>query len=227
MRRTPAARSDVFCRARGRRNPETRALQTRFSFARGGARADEKCAATRKRIRAAKDFFASRLAASRGNRPSTFSTALILTLLPRVTRASSVRGRFRSENRIGERSGANQPRSIDRRKDQSRIPNSNGGCPRQENVSRSICSVRKSYPRGYFFRARPKRERIGRRPAGVQNTRALTDARLRRRTSRARTCPARLRPRSDPSARRRNQTPADRRPSQRPRRRSFFTGTHS
>lgn len=78
-----------------------------------------------------------------------------------------------------------------------------------------------------LFRARPKRERIGRRPAGVQNTRALTDARLRRRTSRARTCPARLRPRSDPSARRRNQTPADRRPSQRPRRRSFFTGTHS
>lgn len=59
MRRTPAARSDVFCRARGRRNPETRALQTRFSFARGGARADEKCAATRKRIRAATDFFAS------------------------------------------------------------------------------------------------------------------------------------------------------------------------
>lgn len=79
-----------------------------------------------------------------------------------------------------------------------------GGCPRLENVSRSICSVRKSYPRGYFFRARPKRERIGRRPAGVQNTRALTDARLRRRTSRARTRSARLRPRSDPSARRRN-----------------------
>ena len=26
-----------------------------------------------------------------------------------------------------------------------------GGCPRLENVSRSICSVRKSYPRGYFF----------------------------------------------------------------------------
>ena len=150
-----------------------------------------------------------------------------VTRLFRVTRASSVRGSFRSGESDWRKKRC-QSTAVDR-SEKRPVKNSEfpSGCPRQENVSRSICSVRKSYPRGYFFRARPKRERIGRRPAGVQNTRALTDARLRRRTSRARTCPARLRPRSDPSARRRNQTPADRRPSQRPRRRSFFTGTHS
>ena len=76
-----------------------------------------------------------------------------------------------------------------------------------------------------LFRAGPKVKKNWSETARVQNTRALTDVRLRRRTSRARTRSARLRPRADPSARRWNQTPADRRPSQRPRRRSFFTST--
>jgi len=158
-------------------------------------------------------------------RPSTFSTALgkpgFLESRARVPRARFVFG-----GRIGLAKKAvpiNRGRSIEKRR--SRIPNSwrvpTSGKRFAVDLQRSkILSTR------LLFRARPKRERIGRRPAGVQNTRALTDARLRRRTSRARTRSARLRPRSDPSARRRNQTPADRRPSQRPRRRSFFTGTH-
>lgn len=78
-----------------------------------------------------------------------------------------------------------------------------------------------------LFRAGPKVKKNWSETARVQNTRALTDVRLRRRTSRARTRSARLRPRADPSARRWNQTPADRRPSKRPRRRSFFTSTRN
>ena len=84
-------------------------------------------------------------------RPSTFSTALgkpgFLESRARVPRARFVFG-----GRIGLAKKAvpiNRVRSIEKRLGQEfRIL---GGCPRLENVSRSICSVRKSYPRGYFF----------------------------------------------------------------------------
>ena len=58
--------------------------------------------------------------------------------------------RFRSKNQIGKKAVANQP-SVNREYTSQEFSPRLIGCPRQENVSRSICRVRKSYPRGYFF----------------------------------------------------------------------------
>lgn len=152
MRRTPAARSDVFCRARGRGNKETRALQTRFSFARGGARADEKCVATRKRIRAARDVFASVAAFAKKSESARrhFQRRSVNPASSSHAREFRVRGSFS----VGEsdwRKKRCQSTAVDRSRKDGQEFRILGGCPRLENVSRSICSVRKSYPRGYFF----------------------------------------------------------------------------
>ena len=115
--------------------------------------------------------------------------------------------------------------SVNREKHQSRIQPALGRVPTSGKRFAVDLPRSKILSTRLLFRAGPKVKKNWSETARVQNTRALTDVRLRRRTSRARTRSARLRPRADPSARRWNQTPADRRPSQRPRRRSFFTST--
>jgi hypothetical protein len=59
--------------------------------------------------------------------------------------------RFRPENQIGEKSGRHRTVGQSRKNTSQEFSPRSVGCPRQENVSRSICRVRKSYPRGYFF----------------------------------------------------------------------------
>ena len=128
--------------------------------------------------------------------PSKSVVALFAPKSPAVTRAdseiltptslshdenSAFAVSFRSQNQIGGKSGR-QSTLGQSRKDQSRIPAAPGRVPTSENVSRSICRVRKSYPRGYFFAPDLNVKGIGRRPRAFRTrapsrTYAFDDAR--------------------------------------------------